>query len=180
VDVIFNNSVVSVAPVPVPSGVAPVPVTPPVPVLPPVPPPNPNEGPGGPILVLYSSLNPFSRYIVEILRNEGLNYFAVRDIASITSLGDVQPYQVVILGEVALTVAQASILTTWTTNGGTFIAFRPDFKLSSLLGLTSIVGQTLTNKYLRVDTNVAPGIGIVSDSIQFHGTADLYIMSVQV
>ncbi len=36
------------------------------------PPPPPTEGPGGPILVVSSAANPFSRYFAEILRAEGL------------------------------------------------------------------------------------------------------------
>ena len=37
----------------------------------------PTTGPGGPILVVTSAANPFSRYYAEILRAEGLNAFAV-------------------------------------------------------------------------------------------------------
>ena len=44
------------------------------------PPPPPTEGPGGPILVVKSSGNPFSGYYAEILRAEGLNAFEVLDI----------------------------------------------------------------------------------------------------
>ncbi len=63
------------------------------------PPPPPNEGPGGPILVVSSAANPFSRYYVEILRNEGLNAFNAVDISTVdaTLLAD---YDVVILGEI--------------------------------------------------------------------------------
>ncbi len=46
-----------------------------------VPPPPPaDEGPGGPILIVSSESNPFTRYYVEILRNEGLNAFIASDI----------------------------------------------------------------------------------------------------
>ncbi|MEI9808801.1 MAG: N,N-dimethylformamidase beta subunit family domain-containing protein [Bacteroidota bacterium] len=40
----------------------------------------PTEGGGGPILVISSTTNPFSRYPVEILKAEGLNSFAAADI----------------------------------------------------------------------------------------------------
>src|SRR5690606_218795 len=49
----------------------------------PPPPPVSDNGPGGPILVLYSGANPFSRYSTEVLRAEGLNYFLAKDIASL-------------------------------------------------------------------------------------------------
>ena len=46
--------------------------------------PAPDEGPGGPILVIAKRSNPFSRYYAEILRAEGLNAFTVTDIANVT------------------------------------------------------------------------------------------------
>src|SRR6185503_9439973 len=58
----------------------------------------PNSGPGGPILVVYSASNPFSRFPVEILRAEGLNEFAVSEISTLTA-GALSAYDVVILGE---------------------------------------------------------------------------------
>ena len=47
-----------------------------------VPPPPPDEGPGGPILVVGDAANPFTRYPAEILRTEGLNAFTASDISS--------------------------------------------------------------------------------------------------
>jgi hypothetical protein len=46
----------------------------------------PDEGPGGPVVVLASASNPFSRYYAEILRTEGLNTFLVRDISTVTAV----------------------------------------------------------------------------------------------
>ena len=47
---------------------------------------DPNQGPGGPILVITSSSSTFGKYYAEILRTEGLNEFAVTDIAQNCSL----------------------------------------------------------------------------------------------
>ena len=44
----------------------------------------PTTGPGGPILVIGSSANPFGRYYGEILRAEGLNEYRGTDIANVT------------------------------------------------------------------------------------------------
>ncbi len=44
-----------------------------------------NSGPGGPILVISSAQNPFTRYYGEILLNEGMNEFTVQDISTVTS-----------------------------------------------------------------------------------------------
>ncbi len=137
--------------------------------------PPPDEGPGGPILVISSSSNPFGRYYAEILRAEGLNEFTATDISLVTSamLGG---YDVAILGEMPLTSSQVAMLTDWVGNGGNLIAMRPDKQLAALLGLSD-QSSTLANAYLQVNTASAPGAGIVSDTIQFHGAADRYIAS---
>ena len=136
---------------------------------------DPNQGPGGPILVVSSSSNPFSRYAAEILRAEGLNEFSVMDISSI-SAGVLNNYDVVVLGEMSLTGTQASMFTDWVNSGGTFISFKPDTDLYGLLGITS-AGGTLSDKYLLVNTSSGPGIGIVGQTIQFHGAANQYNLS---
>ncbi len=139
------------------------------------PPPPPDEGPGGPILVIAFSSNPFSRYYAEILRTEGLNNFLVMDISKV-SFDILSAYDVVILGEMPLTDSQVSMLSNWVTAGGNLIATRPDKKLASLLGLTDS-SLTLSDAYLLVNTSSGPGQGIVNQTIQFHGTADLYGVS---
>src|SRR6185295_3423919 len=62
------------------------------------PPPTPDDdGPGGPILVISKSTNPFTRYAGEILLAEGLNQYAVKEIGTLdaTTLAN---YDVAILG----------------------------------------------------------------------------------
>ncbi|MGE5644760.1 MAG: DUF4082 domain-containing protein, partial [Acidobacteriota bacterium] len=128
-----------------------------------------------PVLVVTSSGNPFTSYYAEILRAEGLNAFDTADVSTVSSAG-LSAYDVVILGEVSLTSAQVATLSTWVDNGGNLIAMRPDKQLASLLGLSD-AGTTLSNGYLAVNTSSAPGTGIVSETIQFHGTADRYILN---
>lgn len=135
----------------------------------------PTDGPGGPILIVSTATNPFSRYAVEMLRAEGLNQFAAKDITQVTAT-DLNSYDVVVLGEVALTSTQAAMFTTWVNAGGTLIAFRPSTQLSSLLGITKVSGS-LADGYILVNTASGPGTGIVGQTIQFHGTADLYTLS---
>ncbi len=134
--------------------------------------PGPDEGPGGPILVIAKSSNPFTRYYAEILRAEGLNAFTVRDIANVTP-ASLAGFDAVILGEFALTAQQVTMLTDWVTAGGDLVAMRPDKQLAGLLGLTD-AGATLSNAYMRVDATRAPGAGIVAETMQFHGAADRY------
>jgi hypothetical protein len=139
------------------------------------PPPPPTEGPGGPILVISAAANPFSRYPVEILRAEGLNSFTAMDLSLVTP-AVLAAHDVVVLGECALSAADVTMLSGWIDAGGTLVAFRPDPQLAPLLGLTS-AGGTLSNGYLLVDTASGPGMGIVGQTLQFHGTADLYTLS---
>ena len=131
--------------------------------------------PQKPILIISSSANPFTGYYSEILRNEGFNEFEERDISTV-SYTILASYDVAIIGEMALTTGQVQMLTDWVNAGGNLIAMRPDKNLASLLGLTA-QSSTLSNAYLLVDTSSGPGVGIVNQSIQFHGTADLYTIS---
>lgn len=139
------------------------------------PPPPPTEGPGGPILAIGWSGNPFSRYYAEILRAEGLNAFTAMDISQV-SAAVLDAHDVVILGEMPLTSAQVTMLTNWVNVGGNLIAMRPDKDLAGLLGLSD-AGGTLPEGYLLVNTSGPPGAGITGQSMQYHGIADRYTIS---
>jgi hypothetical protein len=138
------------------------------------PPPPPTTGPGGPILVIAAAGNPFGLYYAEILRAEGLNAFDVMDLANVTAdvLGD---HDLVVLGETPLTGTQVTMLSDWVINGGNLIAMRPDPQLASLLGLAG-PASPIADGYLLVDTAVAPGRGIVGQTMQYHGPADRYTL----
>ena len=139
------------------------------------PPPPPTQGPGGPVLVVTTSANPFSTYYAEILRGEGFNAFATADLSTVTATV-LSGYDAVILGEGALTAAQVTMFTTWVNGGGNLIAMRPDKQLAGLLGLTD-AAATLSNAYLLVNTASAPGAGIYNQTMQFHGLADRYTLN---
>ncbi|MCB0715828.1 MAG: DUF4082 domain-containing protein [Chitinophagaceae bacterium] len=132
----------------------------------------PENGPGGPVLVISNLAKPFSRYPVEILRAEAINEFEALDITAVTN-AILDNYDVVVLGEMNLSAPTVTMLTDWVHQGGTLITLRPDSQLSSLLGITP-TGGTISDKYILVNTVTGPGVGIVNQTIQFHGTADLY------
>ena len=136
---------------------------------------DPAQGPGGPILVVTSSQSTYGTYYAEILRTEGFNAFAVADIATV-SPSTLAAYDVVLLAKMPLTTAQVTTLSDWVAAGGNLIAMGPDPKLAGLLGLTA-TGGTLADRYLLVDTSANPGNGIIGETIQFHGTADLYTLN---
>ena len=124
---------------------------------PPPPPIPPNDGPGGPILVITTAGNPFSRYYNEILRAEGLNLFLSMDISRVDATV-LQEYEVVILGEMALTGPQLQLLTDWVNAGGQLIAMRPDRRLAALLGLADS-GSVLDRRLLAGGYKPATGAG---------------------
>ncbi len=135
----------------------------------------PDVGPGGPILVLANPGNPFGKYFAEILRNEGLNSFSVAELSALdASLLDAHDF--VILGETALSAAEVGLLDTWVNAGGQLLAMRPDPQLAGLLGLSGPTG-TLAEGYLQIDTSHPAGSGLVGETLQFHGTADLYALA---
>jgi hypothetical protein len=140
-------------------------------VLPPPPPPSS----GHPILLITDPANPFTTYYTEILTAEGLKYYNTATLAQIngTVLTD---YDVVLLGQMALTDAQATMFSDWVISGGKLIAMRPDKKLASLLGLAD-ASATLSEAYLKIDATAGPGLGIAGDTIQYHGIADRYTLA---
>jgi hypothetical protein len=132
---------------------------------------SPSQAPGGPVLVVTSESNPFTNYYTEILRTEGFNIFNTADISTV-SAGTLGSYDVVILGEMALSAGQVTMFSDWVTGGGNLIAMRPDKQLYGLLGLTD-AASTLSNAYLLFSSQTVATTGLVSETIQFHGTADL-------
>jgi hypothetical protein len=120
---------------------------------------------------LANSNEAFGSYYAEILRAEGLNEFAVTDKSAL-SAATLAGYQVVLLASTSVTDAQVAVLTDWVQAGGNLIAMRPDGRLASLLGLSADTGD-LTDSYVKVATDTAPGAGINGETMQFHGTADV-------
>ncbi len=134
-----------------------------------------DQAPGGPILILTTEDNLFTRYYAEIIRTEGFNAFSMLDIEDATA-EILDGYDIVILGDMALTTGQVALLTDWVTAGGNLVAMRPDKQLAGLLGLAD-AAATLADAYLLIDTATTPGSGIVGQTLQFHGTADLYTLN---
>jgi hypothetical protein len=128
-----------------------------------------------PVLLVTSTTRPFTKYVAEILRAEGLNGFTSVDVSALSpSLLSV--FDVVVLGEVPLTPVEAGALSSWVTAGGNLIALRPDKQLAGLLGLVDS-GTTLSNGYLLINGATEQGTGLVDETIQFHGVADRYSLS---
>ena len=114
-----------------------------------------DEGPGGPILVVGSTSNPFGRYLGEILHNEGLNLYTITDISLVTP-ATLAAHDIVVLGAMPLSSDQVDMFTQWVTAGGRLIAMRPDKQLGDLMGLAD-AQSTAANQYLMIDQN-GPGM----------------------
>jgi hypothetical protein len=133
------------------------------------------QGPGGPILIISSSSDPFTRYYAEILRAEGFNAFTTADLSSVSAT-TLASYDVVILGSMSLTASQVTMFTNWVNAGGNLIAMRPDKQLAPLLGLTD-AAATLANAYQLMNTSSGPGVGLTNQTIQYKGVADRYTLN---
>ncbi|EIC28174.1 DUF4082 domain-containing protein [Methylomicrobium album] len=134
------------------------------------------DPPGGPILIVTTTTDSIGKYYAEILRTEGLNEFAMADIATVNST-TLNAYDVVILSKMTLSSSQATLFSNWVSAGGNLITMRPDSQLANLLGVNMAGGTPLSNAYLRVDNSRVPGNGIVDQTLQFHGAADRYTLS---
>ena len=132
--------------------------------------------PGGPILVVTPATSDELRnYVPEMMRGEGLNDFATASVSSL-SPALLASYDVVVLSRTPLSDAQAAMLSDWVSAGGNLIALRPDTRLAGLLGITPL-GGTSDDANLSVDTSRAPGAGITSALMQYHGPADRYALA---
>jgi len=132
----------------------------------------PQEGPGGPILVITNTDYPMGYYYAEILRTEGFNEFEVIDVRDI-HIGTMDPYDVVILTGTHLNSLYPPKFQQYLEQGGNVIAFRPDPLLHELCGVTS-AADSLSNGYVLIDDAAPPGQGLVGETIQYHGAASLY------
>ena len=92
--------------------------------------------------------------------SEGLNAFTAADISAVDA-GILADYDVVVLGEMAISAAQATMFADWVDGGGNLIAMRPDADLAGLLGLAD-TGTDMSDAYLQIDTS--PGSPVRASS----------------
>ena len=134
-----------------------------------------DAAPGGPILVVTATGNKFTRYLAEILQAEGLNAYATADVSALnaTLLAD---YDVVVLGEMALTAGAGDDAHRLgqrrrepDRHAARRAALRPARRHDS--------GGGVRKDHTSSSRRAPAGAGIVTDSIQFHGTADRYTLA---
>ena len=130
---------------------------------------------GVPILLLTTDAD-FGTYTGEILRTEGFNTFKVNSLNNgNTTRNYLRHFDLVILAESGISQHNRKMLASYVRKGGKLVAFRPDPALAELFGITPTGGK-MTGGYIEIDTATRQGRGLVSRPLQFHGTADLYVL----
>ena len=131
------------------------------------------EIPPAPILILASD-DDFGTFTGEMLRTEGYKEY---EIMSLFSDDITAPFllkhDIVILAQKVTGSAKGEVLRDFVNKGGNLIAFKPDFFLSDIFGITPLEG-TISEGYIGIDTSVKEGRGLTSETLQFHGDADIY------
>ena len=128
-----------------------------------------------PILIVTSSSNPYTTFLPEILHAEGFNEFDSADISAVSGT-TLAAYDLTILGDMSLSATQATMFSNWVNAGGNLIAMHPDPQLAGLLGLVDS-GSALSNGYMLMNTAGGPGVGLVGQTVQYHGPAELYTLN---
>lgn len=130
-----------------------------------------SDGSGGSIL-LVAQAGTRDTYLAEILRAEGFTGFDTVTPEQVSGelLAD---HAVVILGAGSSTEETVAALESWVLGGGELITMQPEGALATLAGLEP-TGEKLTDGYVQIDTGQAPGAGLTSERMQFHGDALLY------
>jgi len=124
-----------------------------------------------PILVLATNAG-FGSYTCEILKTEGFNEYILDSLndAKVTLLY-LKQFDIVIVGKTTITKSQKTMFSEYLKAGGNLIAFVPDNQLSGLFGISDLKG-TYKEGYIVIDHDTRQGIGISSNRMQFHGTAN--------
>ena len=127
-----------------------------------------------PILLIVNkdSNNPFGIYFTEILRAEGSNCFHTTDLSSLQP-DTLEKYEIAILAETALNAAQAEMIEAFVARGGRLVGMKPTERLGAIFGLERSEG-TLSEGYIKTESNHPASKGINPSTLQFHGSADLY------
>jgi hypothetical protein len=126
-----------------------------------------------PILII-GSPGHFDTYTGEILKTEGFNEFRIDSINSADfSLEYLKQFDILILTETELTNHQKKIFISYVEEGGNLIAFRPDKKLATIFGIKN-KRASLSEAYISIDSLSSIGKGLITESLQFHGTADVF------
>jgi len=114
--------------------------------------------------------NRYARYTGEILRAEGLNWFALENFEGQDSV-HLSDYAAVILTRCVLTRDQVERLVDFVKEGGNLVCFRPCIRLGEALGLGPEFSAQ-KGGYVRLDLSHPACEGLCAEPLQNHGLAD--------
>ena len=132
-----------------------------------------------PILILtdQNSENKFSSYITEILQMEGFLEYEVKDLSrSELDVDELLRHDIVVLSNIPLSSCQKAILTAYVQKGGGLIGLRPPKELGFLFRVRPL-GDTLSERYIKLETQHPLSEGIEAETLQYHGEADIYALN---
>ncbi|WP_137113657.1 MULTISPECIES: Ig-like domain-containing protein [Mesorhizobium] len=127
-----------------------------------------NDESGAPILIVGGDASDLNPYYTEILSAEGFTGFKTASKSEFAKLDLAGIQSIIVSGD--LDNSGSARLKEWVENGGNLVAVMPTGALADLAGvkaLSVINGEG----YFQIDTGSAPGKGLVSQPIQFHGDA---------
>jgi hypothetical protein len=124
-----------------------------------------------PILIIAAQQD-FGLYVEEIVKTEGIKTFD-RAAPSEISKEKIEKYDVLVLAQTGLPENQAGMLKEYVKSGGALIAFKPCPELCEVVDITVDKGK-IDQGYIRIDTQAGIARGLVGETIQFHGSSDLY------
>ncbi|MHB8955006.1 MAG: hypothetical protein ACYC4U_18690 [Pirellulaceae bacterium] len=129
--------------------------------------------------------NKFGDYLTEILRGEGLVEFEHTARNTFPSIDPalLQTYDTILLADMQVSADDESLLRGYVQNGGTLIAMRPRAALADLFGVAvqGVRPEQLWQYFaaaasLPATHGFPEGLGIVDDSLQYHGEATTYTL----
>ncbi len=133
-----------------------------------------------PILVLTdcTASNRFASYILEILDVEGIFAYEVKDLSvSDLSEAELELYDIVILTNIRISSKQQACMRRYVQDGGNLIGLRPPGEMVDLFGLevNNDINSCADDLYIQVEPQHPLARDVDAETLQFHGTADLYV-----
>ena len=129
-----------------------------------------------PILLIVDkgSAHPFGMYLTEILRAEGVNSFHTTDLSTLES-ASLEKYDIAILAETQLNLAQAGMFEAYVTRGGHLVSMKAADGLDAVFGVERSDGM-LSRGYIKTEPSHPACTGINPSTLQIHDMADLYTL----
>ena len=120
-----------------------------------------------PVLILATDAD-FGTYLAEILKTEGFNEFETDSLkGKNVKKSYLKRFDLILLAETGIGPGETDMIRGYVKNGGYLIAFNPHPELADLFGIISNE-ESISEKYLKIDTATVQGRGLSSRLLQLH------------